>query len=267
MNTFVINDARAFKAENLANWQVNTTFWLTAHLSHILAVRSRAADILRREAERVGSGFTVVDVGCGNGWMLRLMRELNIGGRYWGLDFNQEFIERLRAEFTGPLCSFQCVDIEEGKVDRLECCGHVVVSAFNLFELAELNGGFQTACSMVAPGGGFLVFHVDPLSQLISIANSLEELKESLLLFQKEGSKVAYDKPIDIDDGESKRVYKGILYTAADFHSLARASGLVLEDFEELLGVHLGRPQSYQLLFWRRPEAALGKAGGGDVAT
>jgi hypothetical protein len=134
----------------------------------------------------------------------------------------------------------------------LENTADVVVNAFNFFELADLESSFANAVAMIRDGGGLLVFHIDPISQLLCMTNSLDELREGLAALEEHGPRLGYDKAIDIQDGAADRVYKGIFYSLSDYHALAQHHGLELQDLKEILRVKDGRPQWYQVAFWRK---------------
>src|SRR5690348_2875743 len=102
MKMYVISDPSAFKRENQANWHRNTEFWLHAKLAHVRDIEPILAPIIVRERQRTGEEYSVVDVGCGNAWILDLMRRSGISGRYLGLEFNEEFILYLRSSIRDP---------------------------------------------------------------------------------------------------------------------------------------------------------------------
>jgi len=251
MKTHQLYNLDAFRQSNLLNWQRNTDFWLAAKLRHVPHVYPIAATILFREAQRVGRRLTVVDIGCGDAWVLRLLKEQRIDYKYVGLDFNESMLEHLRREHSEAGASFRHVDIELALPEDLAKTGDVVINAFNFFELADMPTAFANTTKAVAPDGGLLVFHIDPLTQLLSLVDSLDEFRAELSAFEQYGSALAYDKLIDLQGGEAQRMYKGILYRFAEYHRLARMHHLQLEDFEEILHARDGRPQLYQVALWR----------------
>lgn len=254
MKTYRLADSSDFKESNLLNWKDNTAFWLQAKLRHVGHVLPYANKILAREAERVGPSFSLVDVGCGDAWVSRIMKDAGIQGAYAGLDFNPVLIEDLQSlRGRDNSSSFRQVDIEVTLPVDLIARADLVVNAFNFFELPSLAPAFANHVSMLRDGGALLVMHIDPLSQLLSVANDLNEFHRELEAFEEFGSRLAYDKTIDLKDGQAARVYKGILYKISEYHHLARQHALVLEDFEEILHARDGRPQLYQIALWRRP--------------
>jgi SAM-dependent methyltransferase len=252
MKTHPLYDLGAFRRANLLNWERNTEFWLAAKLRHVPHVLPVTAAILTREAQRVGGVLTVVDVGCGDAWVLRLLKERGFNYRYIGLDFNASMIDHLRIQHPEVTASFRLVDIERGLPDDLRRAADVVVNAFSFFEITNLPTAFANTANLVNAEGGLFVAHIDPLSQLLCLVDDLNELRTELAAFEQHGSRLAYDKNIDLQDEEAQRVYKGILYRISEYHKLARVHDLQLEDFEEILHARDGRPQWYQIAFWRR---------------
>jgi SAM-dependent methyltransferase len=243
-------DPELFRQDNLTNWRRNTEFWIHASLPHIAEVTPAATRIIYREASRAAERFTIVDMGCGNGWVLSLLEELKIAGRYVGLDFNDS-LSRYWPSSKQQFVRF--VDVESPVPADLERTADVVINAFNFFELPRLEVAFANAVKMLNNQGCLLVFHIDVLSQLISLSASHDELVSGLEMFQRYGSRLAYDKHIDTVQGESQKLYKGILYKMADYHALARHHGLILEDYETMLHVQRNRPQMYEMALWRKP--------------
>jgi hypothetical protein len=126
-----------------------------------------------------------------------------------------------------------------------------VINAFNFFELPGLQGAFGNAARMLDRGGALLLITVDPITQLISMADTHDDLRTALRLYANHGASLCYDKHVETAEGLDERLYKGILYKLSDYHRLAREYDMTLEMLEERLCIHDLRPQLYQVALWR----------------
>jgi SAM-dependent methyltransferase len=243
-----------FKSENLQNWKMNTHFWLQGRMRHLSDVHDMTGDILGVLLSRELSHRPVVlDIGCGEGWLLRLIKEKQYAADYIGLDFNQEFIDTLKVRYSGDEnVRFVLHDIEKAIPAALAGTVDIVTNCFNFFEVPDVNKAFHNAAVALRPGGILLVLTIDPIIQLISISKSLEELTEALRQYERCPTDLAYDKEIDIGDGGSGRIYKGILYSAATYVQIGKRAGLKLTDFQELVRTAKRNPQIYQYLLFQK---------------
>jgi SAM-dependent methyltransferase len=243
-----------FKEENLRNWRANSKFWMQGKMRHLTDVHDATAQILGGLLTRELSHSPVLlDIGCGEGWLLRLIREEHHDVSYIGLDFNKDFIDNLSAQHSGESnIRFVRHDIERNLPEFLIESADIVVNLFNFFEVPDITAAFHNAAAALRSGGVLLVLTIDPIIQLISISKSLEELRESLRQYEECPSEIAYDKPIDVGNGDPGRVYKGILYSAAVYVEKAKAAGLMLTDYRELIKTASRNPQIYQYLLFQK---------------
>ena len=89
----MLKNKKKFKQENLKSWINNTNYWLNSPLRQVEDTKEFFKKKLR---ETVLPGMRVIDMGCGSGWLLDFLVELNIPCSYIGLDFNNKFIEHLK---------------------------------------------------------------------------------------------------------------------------------------------------------------------------
>jgi SAM-dependent methyltransferase len=249
-----IKDAQSFKRANLLNWRANTAFWLQGQMRHIEDV----GPLMRSKLIALAGGaahdpFTVVDMGCGEGWLLRLLRTCHLEYRYIGLDFNPEFVSSLRRSNAGDsAASFEVVDFEKRLPKRLVGVADVVANCFNFFEIPRIDVAFANAVRVLRGEGTLLILTIDPLSQLIAISKDYGDLLGQLRIYERERAHVGYDKAIDIGGAASGRVYKGILYSLETYIQLAYRHRLCVVDYREIVSARHFPPQIYQLIVLQR---------------
>jgi len=250
--SYRLTDRSAFKAANLENWRTNSAFWLEGRMRHLEDVgdfvRDRILELLGQREDGL-----VLDMGCGDAWVLRRLRERADPIRYCGLDFNEAFItanqERYRSDADA---SFAVADFELPIPEDLTGCAEVVVNCFNFFELPGLREGFEFAAGALSPGGCLLIVTIDPIMQMLSITTTREQLDELLHVYERDRDLLAYDKEIDVGGEHTGRVYKGLMYSAADFAGAANAVGLSLVGYREVVRTSRRPPQIYQILEFRK---------------
>jgi len=246
---YPLSDVAAFRRRNKANWRAITNFWLDAPLAHVHHVGAALCGrVLQATTAPVQ---TILDMGCGNAWLLRSLREAGWRGRYTGVDNNDRLIVALRTRYADDEDAvFECEDVELGEAGCAPV--DVVVNAFNFFELPDLAGGFAWAARHMTAAGSLVVATIDPLAQILAISTSAEELAEALSEWQAGEEILAYDKTIDVEGNIHSQTYSGILYSLADFVAAAKHRGLRLEDIEEVRKTARTPPQVYELLTFRR---------------
>lgn len=250
-----IQDAYCFKESNLRNWRLNSDFWLLGTMRHLQDVHDSTSCILAEVlVGHQGIGRPrLLDVGCGEGWLLRLIREKGFNVDYVGMDFNERFISALaRQEVGSDDASFVLHDIEEEFPKALIGSVDVVMNLFNFFEVPRLALGFRNTAAALRRGGSLVILTIDPVIQLVAISNSLQELKDALREYEDRPEGLGYDKRIDAADSESGRIYKGVLYSIATYIELAKQNGLRLIDYREVVRTANRVPQIYQYVIFRK---------------
>jgi len=250
--SYRLTDKSAFKAANLQNWRFNTSFWLEGRMRHLEDMGNVVRD---RVIELAGTAHDahVVDMGCGDAWLLRRLRERSTSIVYNGLDFNELFVaantDRYRSDRRA---TFSVIDFEDPITEALVGRADIVANCFNFFELPNLQDGFTFAATALRPDGVLLVATIDPIMQMLSITSTREELDELLRAYEQDREALAYDKEIDVGGEHSGRVYKGMMYSAADLVQEAANAGLTLVDYKEVVRTARRPPQIYQLIEFRK---------------
>jgi len=248
-----IDDPDTFKRANLSTWKDNTAFWLQGKMRHLVDLNEFMARLLDRELlDRRSEDGTVVDVGCGEGWVLRSLRSRSQSCTYIGLDFNDAIISALKDRHADdPNVTFLLHDIEGPPPPTLLGRADLVVCCFSLFEMPRLEEAIASLASLLNRDGRILVLSIEPLAQLIAISRNWEDLHANLAQYQLLGSHAGYDKDIDVGAIGSGRIYRGILYSPADYVRAAAESDLVVHSIDRIVCTANRVPQVYDAIVWR----------------
>lgn len=252
---YKVNKTDGFKNKNLLNWYENTEFWLESKMRHLQDVYYFTGEQIKILANSIKSGKkkTLIDFGCGEGWILRLLQEKEINLNYIGLDFNDKFINHLNAKYKDlENIEFRCVDFENTPPKDLLQKADIGINFFNFFEIPDIESAFANVASMIKSNSYLLLVSIDPIMQILSVSNSEKEFIKNLKLYEKYGTKLGYDKDIDIGDMKSNRVYKSLLYSTATYVKLAKENNLDLFDFKEVVKTGNTVPQIYQFIFFKK---------------
>lgn len=255
MNFYEVKDKREFKESNLSNWRLNSDFWFRGQMRHLRDIWKPTAELIRGlvDTHELSIPFNILDVGCGEGWLLRLLREEQIPASYVGLDFNNQFIRDLTARHEhDALVRFLLHDIEVPLPENLDGQFNLVVNIFNLFEVPDVALAFANMAKAVQVGGRLLVVSIDPVLQMLAVTKTRDELIEVLRLYELHQDSVGYDKDIDVGDFPSGRIYKSIFYSAPFYIRLAKSVGLLLNDYREVVKTANYVPQTYQFLIFEK---------------
>lgn len=255
---YVVKDKAAFKRRNLENWHSNSEFWLQGRMRHLQDV----ADLTSKELSRLlseqvaGHGIsepTLFDIGCGEGWIYRLVHDKHLRARYVGIDFNDQFISELRARYgESDDHKFYCLDLEIPPPAELIGRADVAVNFFNFFEIPDIDAAFGNVASMMRMNASLLVVNIDPVMQILAVSSDHASFIENLKLYEEQKHELGYDKDIDVGDEPSGRVYKSLLYSTATYVALGRRFGLRIEDYREVIKTGNSVPQIYQFLYFRK---------------
>ena len=252
---YKVNKGDEFKNKNLLNWYDNTEFWLESKMKHLQDLY----DYTNLQIEILTNSFkdnnkkTLIDFGCGEGWILRLLQEKKMNLNYIGLDFNDKIIDLLNTKYVGQEnIEFRCVDFENAPPLDLIHKADIGVNFFNFFEIPDIESAFANVASMIKSNSFLLVVNLEPTIQILSISNTQEEYFKNLSMYEQYGTGLGYDKYIDVDNQKSTKVYKTLLYSSATYVPLAKKNNLDLFDYKELIKTGNNVPQIYQFLFFKK---------------
>jgi SAM-dependent methyltransferase len=251
---YKVEDKNDFKKRNLDNWYINTDFWLEAKMRHLKDVYHFTGGILKEsilELKRENR-IHLLDLGCGDGWIFRLIKEKGIDAEYTGLDFNIKFIEVNKKKYEELGANFVLHDLESIPPDFLIDYADIAINFFNFFEIPDIALAFANVPNMIKREGILIIVNIDPIMQILSVSKDYGEFIKSLSDYEKYLSNLGYDKDIDIGDERSGRIYKSLLYSTDTYVSLAKRNGLQLYDYKEVVKTGNYVPQIYQYIFFKR---------------
>jgi SAM-dependent methyltransferase len=196
----------------------------------------------------------VVDMGCGNAWLLKALRDRRAEARYIGLDSNAEFIGFASGRYgTMDNARFVLADVE-ARVE-LPVEADVVVNAFNFFELYDLEQAMANVAMWLRPGGRLLVSTIDKTYLILALSRGWDEFYENLRLYQGlQGIKYGFQR-IDLGTSVSETLeYPSVLYSTQDYIEMAQARGMQLVDYVEHPFTATTVPKIYCHLEFRRTD-------------
>ena len=243
-------DPADYRLQNRVSWARNSDFWLNSPLRHVV---DNDGFINQALTELVVDGSTVIDVGCGDGFLYRKIRGLVQGAAYVGLDFNKTFVETLAEQSrTDPLATFRLCDIEQAVPSDLVAQADVVFSYFVFLEIEDIRRGFSNCASLLRPGGRLSVFTIEYAFLVLAISHSFEDLKANLAIYEdvRRQGKIPYTfQKIDLGDGESEDLtYGSVFHSTADFIMGGINAGLELVSFRENIKTKKYHPKVYQYM-------------------
>ncbi len=252
---YKVTDKKSFKEQNLNNWYQNSEFWLEGKMRHLKDVYHITAkvlqDVIVELPER--SPLRLVDFGCGEGWLVRLIQEYKLDIDYTGVDFNKKFIDALSERYRGQeRIKFILHDLEKPLPTELIKSADVATNFFNFFEIPNIEAAFSNVAQAIDDGGALIILTIDPIMQLLSVSKDHEDFLNGLKEYEKDQLELGYDKDIDVGDYHSGKIYKSLLYSIATYIELAKKNGLKLFDYKEVVKTGNFVPQIYQYIILRK---------------
>lgn len=148
-----LNDARI-----IAAWRRNAEPWTAAVREGRIASRRLVTDAAILDAVRAGRPATVLDLGCGEGWLCRSLAAAGIEAL--GVDAAEGLIERARRAGGASYRVLAFEDLPAGlngaRFDTLVC-------NFALLGEGAVERVFAAVPALLRPGGRFLVQTLHPL--------------------------------------------------------------------------------------------------------
>lgn len=140
------------------SWSRNSDPWVAAVRGKQIASRAVATDAAIIEAVRSCAPQTGVDLGCGEGWLVRALPEVNMVG----VDAIAGLVEAARAA-SGGKGDFRVLSYEEIAEGKLALASDVAICNFSLIGEASTSGLLRAAPTYLRPGGTLIVQTVHPL--------------------------------------------------------------------------------------------------------
>ena len=105
----------------------------------------------------LGSASTVVDIGCGSGTVLSVLRARRIGARLTGVDLSEESIAKLRERWAGdPAMAFRVGSIARTGLAAGSCDLAICTETLEHLFPADFHEGLKEIARVLAPGGRLL---------------------------------------------------------------------------------------------------------------
>lgn len=145
-------------AKILDSWRKNATPWTAAVRERQIESRKLVTDAAIVDAILGRSPRSVLDIGCGEGWLARALAATGIA--VTGIDAIPALIEQARQAGGGD---FHAISYEELIAGRLKLSVDALVCNFSLLGHDSVEGLFGAARSLLHPRGSFLVQTLHPL--------------------------------------------------------------------------------------------------------
>ncbi len=146
-------------AKIIESWRKNAQPWVVAVRERQIESRRQVTDAAIIEAVMSRSPQSVLDVGCGEGWLARTLTSKNI--HVTGIDAVPELVEQAR---QGDAGDFYVVSYEDLKAGKFSASVDVVVCNFSLVGNISTVGVIQTVPSLLKPKGTFIVQTLHPVT-------------------------------------------------------------------------------------------------------
>jgi SAM-dependent methyltransferase len=138
------------------SWGKNTASWITAVREGEIASRTLVTNRAIVDAVRSRAPATGIDIGCGEGWLVRALDGVSM----IGVDVVPGLVEAAREAGGGD---FRVMSYEEIAQGRLNLALDVAICNFSLLGEASVAGVFRAAPTYLKPGGTLIVQTMHPL--------------------------------------------------------------------------------------------------------
>jgi 2-polyprenyl-3-methyl-5-hydroxy-6-metoxy-1,4-benzoquinol methylase len=146
-------------AKVLDSWHRNAAPWTVAVRSEQIESRRLVTDAAIVDAVMSRAPKTVLDVGCGEGWLVRALVARGVDAR--GVDGVPELIARARELGAGR---FDVATYEELAAGHMAVPADVVVANFALIGQEAVDHLVARVPALLAPGGSFIVQTLHPVT-------------------------------------------------------------------------------------------------------
>lgn len=146
-------------AKIVESWAKNAAPWTTAVRTGQIESRQLTTNQAIVDAVLARSPHSVLDIGCGEGWLSRIL-EAN-GIRVTGVDAVAELIAQAQGKGTGKYRTVSYEDIAAGK---LAISVDLIVCNFALLGKESVEGLFEAIPSLLNPRGFFVVQTLHPVA-------------------------------------------------------------------------------------------------------
>lgn len=145
-------------ARILESWHRNATPWAAAVRDDAIESRTLVTNRAVVDAVLTRSPRTVLDVGCGEGWLVRALAARGV--RAVGVDAVPALVERARAAGGGE---FRVASYEAIAAGEIDVTVDVAVANFSLIGEAPVAALLRRLPRLLAPGGALVIQTLHPL--------------------------------------------------------------------------------------------------------
>jgi 2-polyprenyl-3-methyl-5-hydroxy-6-metoxy-1,4-benzoquinol methylase len=146
-------------AKIIDSWNKNAAPWTTAVRSGQIESRQLSTNQAIVDAVLARSPRFVLDIGCGEGWLARVLEAKGI--HVIGVDVVPGLIEQAQRVGTG---TFRVVSYEQIAAGKLQISVDVIVCNFALLGKESVEGLFGAISTLLNPGGFFVVQTLHPVA-------------------------------------------------------------------------------------------------------
>jgi 2-polyprenyl-3-methyl-5-hydroxy-6-metoxy-1,4-benzoquinol methylase len=154
MKSDPLSDARI-----VDSWRKNASPWTTAVRENQIASRTLVTNKAIVDAVLSRSPGTVLDIGCGEGWLARSLSEHGI--RAVGVDGVAALIEQAKKAGGGE---FRVVSYEEIAAGSFDVSVDLIVANFSLIGKESVEGVIRRAPSLLNTGGSLVIQTLHPVA-------------------------------------------------------------------------------------------------------
>jgi 2-polyprenyl-3-methyl-5-hydroxy-6-metoxy-1,4-benzoquinol methylase len=147
-------------ARIVASWQKNAAPWADAIRNDQIESRRLVTNAAIVEAVLNRKPQSVLDIGCGEGWLARALTAASAGIRVHGVDVVPALIEQAREQGGGD---FRVASYEDIAAGKLQLRVDVAVANFSLIGEASVHGLIERAPALLNPGGYLIIQTLHPL--------------------------------------------------------------------------------------------------------
>jgi 2-polyprenyl-3-methyl-5-hydroxy-6-metoxy-1,4-benzoquinol methylase len=153
-----MSDKPLSDARILESWQRNASPWTTAVRENQIESRKLVTNAAIVDAVSSRSPRSVLDLGCGEGWLVRTLSERGI--RAIGVDAIPSLIEHAARAGGGE---FRVASYEDIAADKLDLTVDVVVANFSLIGKESVEGVLKSVPALLKDGGTLIIQTLHPL--------------------------------------------------------------------------------------------------------
>jgi 2-polyprenyl-3-methyl-5-hydroxy-6-metoxy-1,4-benzoquinol methylase len=142
----------------ITSWHTNAAAWTSAVREHQIESRRLVTDQAIVDAIVSRGPSTVIDIGCGEGWLARTLSQSGI--RVLGLDAVPALIEQAQAAGGGE---FRVASYEEIAAGAIPVRADLLVCNFSLIGHESVDGLLQAVPGLLTPRGALVIQTLHPI--------------------------------------------------------------------------------------------------------